>query len=726
MKIRTAIFVVYVAVSAAGLALLMGLVLRDVRRRYIESMRRTMGDTAVLLAALATEGSRDGGAWTQKLETLPANAEWLRVFANDPADRVLFDSAGGRDVGRVYPWPMRGGGRSASENYSLPNVAEVGGELRVRAPVRRGGELVGWVGVGRPLAAVTVGVSEARWRLAMYSGVIAAVLVGAGWWIASRLTRSLERLTGYAAAVRDGRAAVPPVSKAKEIAALGRAFEEMRVSLEGKAHVERYAQALAHECKAPLTAIRGAAELLGEDLPREERARFVANLRAESDRLQRIVGRLLELSAGGGGDGGDRRYARGGGGRLRRGAGGGGGEARDAHAEMRRGAPRAWGEIFARPSGGESRAERARVQRARRGGDGGNRREGRRGMRVRRRHGAGGAGFCVGEGFRPRLLAAAARLRAEKQRAGVEHRARDCASARGRGDVGEPPGGRGAGGADVAGGVGRRVVLGRCFHREFTVASRALHAHGAAWERHAPHTPGHTSAPSARGTDRADENRPPQPRHAETPLHRGARAVAAMAAVLGERAARGTARDAGFRGERRVLSAAKVGRAAPALPAAPADGAFAAYGMVERALKHSVLVLALVFAACFLFETLAGWRLHAVHYGLVGAATGLFYPALLALGEVFKPGAAYVGAAASSSWLVTLYSAAILWSWVRAAVIGGLLAGVHGVLFVVLPIEDYALLAGTGALFAALAAAMFFTRAIDWLAQDAGGAEVAT
>ena len=173
-------------------------------------------------------------------------------------------------------------------------------------------------------------------------------------------------------------------------------------------------------------------------------------------------------------------------------------------------------------------------------------------------------------------------------------------------------------------------------------------------------------------------------------------------------------------------SAAKVGRAVPALPAAPADGAFEAYRMVERALKHSVLVLALVFAAFFLFETLAGWRLHAVRYGLVGAATGLFYFALLALGEVFKRGAAYGGAASASSWLVTLYSAAILRSWVRAAVIGRLLAGVHGVLFVVLQMEDYALLAGTGALFAALAAAMFFTRPSDWHAQDAGGAEVAT
>lgn len=297
MKIRTAIFTVYVAVSAAGFALLMGLVLRDVRLRYVESMRRTMGDTAVFLAALGTEGSREGGAWTQKLETLPSNVELLRVFACDAQDRVLFDSARGRDVGQVYGWSMYGGGSLASENYSLPNVAEVGGELRVRAPVRVEGVLVGWVGVGRPLSSITAGVNEARWRLVTYSGVIAAVMLVAGWWIASRLTHSLERLTAYAQAVRDGRVASPPASKAKEIAALSRAFEEMRVALEGKAHVERYTQALAHEFKAPLTAIRGAAELLAEEMPPEDRAKFIGNLRAESDRLQLIVEKLLELSA---------------------------------------------------------------------------------------------------------------------------------------------------------------------------------------------------------------------------------------------------------------------------------------------------------------------------------------------------------------------------------------------------------------------------------------------
>lgn len=297
MRIRTAIFVVYVVASAVGFAALLGIALRDVRLRYVESMRRTLGDTAAFLAAIAAEGSPADGGWTRPLAVLPPKADLLRVFALDREDRVLFDSAHGRDVGQVYAWPMRGGGPVASEDYSLPNVAVVGDELRVRASVRIGGERVGWVGVGRALSTVTEGVAAARWRIVRYALAVAAVMVLAGWWIATRLTHSLERLTAYALAVRDGRRAAPPVSRAREIAALSRAFEEMRVTLEGKAHVERYTQALAHEFKAPLSSIRGAAELLAEDPPEPDRARFLANLRAESERLQQIVERLLELAA---------------------------------------------------------------------------------------------------------------------------------------------------------------------------------------------------------------------------------------------------------------------------------------------------------------------------------------------------------------------------------------------------------------------------------------------
>lgn len=159
--------------------------------------------------------------------------------------------------------------------------------------------------------------------------------------------------------------------------------------------------------------------------------------------------------------------------------------------------------------------------------------------------------------------------------------------------------------------------------------------------------------------------------------------------------------------------------ARPPVPLPASVDAFDNYRMVERAVKHGVLVLALVFTAFFLFEILAGLRLHALHYALVGAALCLFYLALLALGEVIAPGGAYAGAAVASSALIVLYSGAILRSWARASLIAGLLAAVHSVLFVVLRMEKFSLLAGTAALFAALAAVMYLTRNIDWTARDA-------
>jgi two-component system sensor histidine kinase CreC len=144
---------------------------------------------------------------------------------------------------------------------------------------------------------VEEGVRAARWRLVTLIGVIAGVMLVLGWWIAARLTHALERLTLYAQDVRDGKKAAPPQSRAREIAELGRAFEEMREALEGRQHVERYTQTLAHEVKAPLAAIRGAAELLDENMPAEQRQKFLANIRNESARIQRIIERLLELSS---------------------------------------------------------------------------------------------------------------------------------------------------------------------------------------------------------------------------------------------------------------------------------------------------------------------------------------------------------------------------------------------------------------------------------------------
>jgi two-component system sensor histidine kinase CreC len=74
-------------------------------------------------------------------------------------------------------------------------------------------------------------------------------------------------------------------------------MESMREALEGRRFAERYIQTLTHEMKSPLAAIRGAAELLDEEMPADARRRFLGNIRAETSRAERMINRLLELAA---------------------------------------------------------------------------------------------------------------------------------------------------------------------------------------------------------------------------------------------------------------------------------------------------------------------------------------------------------------------------------------------------------------------------------------------
>lgn len=137
------------------------------------------------------------------------------------------------------------------------------------------------------------------------------------------------------------------------------------------------------------------------------------------------------------------------------------------------------------------------------------------------------------------------------------------------------------------------------------------------------------------------------------------------------------------------------------------------YRPVERAIKYGVLFLVLVFGAFFLFELLAGLRVHTLQYTLIGGALILFYLSLLALSEFIGFGAAYAIGAAASTLLITVYSRGILRSGRATLIILGGLGGVYGFLFVTLRMQDYALLSGTLGLFLLLAVAMYVTRHLN-------------
>ena len=138
-----------------------------------------------------------------------------------------------------------------------------------------------------------------------------------------------------------------------------------------------------------------------------------------------------------------------------------------------------------------------------------------------------------------------------------------------------------------------------------------------------------------------------------------------------------------------------------------------AYRTIERAIKYGVLFLALVFSTFFLFEMVSAVRLTALNYLLVGFALCLFYLGLLSLSEFIGFAAAYASAAGLSLLMVGLYGWSVVRDGRRAWVVSGLLGGVYAYLYMVVQMEDFALLAGTGALFALLAAVMFATRRIE-------------
>ncbi|WP_255210927.1 ATP-binding protein, partial [Methylogaea oryzae] len=111
------------------------------------------------------------------------------------------------------------------------------------------------------------------------------------------LLRPVGLFSDYMQLPKNRRQAGLPRLGRSALGLLGAAFDEMRDALAGRSYVEEYVQALTHEIKSPLSAIRAAAELLDENLPAEQRRRFLGHIRDEGGRIQDIVDRLLELSA---------------------------------------------------------------------------------------------------------------------------------------------------------------------------------------------------------------------------------------------------------------------------------------------------------------------------------------------------------------------------------------------------------------------------------------------
>jgi len=322
MSLSLRIFIIYMLFVSLSGYFVLSTVMEEIRPGVRQSTEETLVDTANLLAEFLREpmlnhkinndfyadifrayGQRTPNANIWGVNKFAVNH---RIYVTDKNGRVLLDSkniAVGQDYSRWNDVFLTLQGKyGARSSYEIEGD-ESSSIMYVAAPIKNGDEIIGVVSVAKPNRSVQPFIDRTQRRLGVLGIAIIVLGVVSGalfsWW----LSRELRKLREYAVKVSQGERAVIPQSKiaSGELRQLAEALESMRTELDGKAYIERYVQTLAHELKSPLAGIRAAAELLQSPLLKapehqDQQQRFINNIDSESQRLQQLIERLLNLA----------------------------------------------------------------------------------------------------------------------------------------------------------------------------------------------------------------------------------------------------------------------------------------------------------------------------------------------------------------------------------------------------------------------------------------------
>jgi len=138
------------------------------------------------------------------------------------------------------------------------------------------------------------------------------------------------------------------------------------------------------------------------------------------------------------------------------------------------------------------------------------------------------------------------------------------------------------------------------------------------------------------------------------------------------------------------------------------------YQKITRTSKYAILIILLTFISLFLTEVIRRQRVHVFNYVLIGAAMIIYYTLLLSFSEQVGYNIAYLIASASTIVLVSVFISSLMNNKKAAAMFAAILSVFYGFIFIIIQLEDFALLVGSLALFAIVAALMYFSRKINW------------
>ena len=197
--------------------------------------------------------------------------------------------------------------RQRLSDEAPPPIASISRGTGIRVfttfPIIEGDRLYGVVYLSRTPQNILKHLYAVTGRVLIATSIVLVITLLLAFFVSSRIVKPIKQLTSQAQKLAKGE--VTTVSKLEkpgtyEVSKLSQSFATMSQTLQQRGdYIRQFAAHVSHEFKTPLTSIQGAIELLQDhidDMPITQRKKFLDNLQSDTQRLEKLVSRLLELA----------------------------------------------------------------------------------------------------------------------------------------------------------------------------------------------------------------------------------------------------------------------------------------------------------------------------------------------------------------------------------------------------------------------------------------------